>query len=304
MMKYDCAIVGGGPAGLNAALVLGRARRSVALFDSNQPRNRVTHASHGFITRDGVKPAEFRRIAYEELLRYPSVQHRQSEVIEIHLADHGFELATASGERVQARKLILSAGLKEIFPDIEGIQEFYGTSLFNCPFCDGWELRDQPLAVISDHPAVFHKLKLLLNWSRDIIACTNGNQSLLNDAQRHELIVRGILVVDTPIAAFSGTDGILERVHFTDGTEIMRSGGFIDPVQLPYASFQETLGYETSDNGGIVADAMGKTSVAGLFAAGDMAYVMPSQLIYAAASGSKAAMSVMAELTEEDWQSM
>jgi len=299
-MVYDCAIVGGGPAGLNAALVLGRARRSVALFDNSRPRNGVTHASHGFITRDGIQPAEFRRIAYEEVLRYPSVRHWPAEVTDIQRLEHGFALRTLTGERLQARKVILAAGLKEELPEIEGIRDFYGISVFNCPFCDGWELRDQPLAVVSEHPAVFHKVRLLLNWSRDLIVCTNG-RDILTAEQRRQLASRDIRIVDTPVKAFSGRNGLLERVHFADGTHIARSGGFIDPVQRPNATFDEALGYRTEENGGIVTDALGRTTAAGVYAAGDSAYVMPSQLIYAAASGSKAAMAVMADLTEEDW---
>ncbi|MCA0757145.1 NAD(P)/FAD-dependent oxidoreductase [Paenibacillus sp. N4] len=300
-MSYDCAIVGGGPAGLNAALVLGRARRSVALFDNNRPRNGVTHASHGFITRDGVQPAEFRRIAYEEVLHYPSVRHWQAEVADIKRTEHGFSLRTASGEHVQARKVILAAGLREVFPEIEGLRDFYGKSLFNCPFCDGWELRDQPLVVVSEQPAVFHMLKMLLAWSRDVVVCTGG-RDILTAEQRQQLASRGVRIIDTPIAKFSGQNGLLERVHFTDGTHIKRSGGFVAPSLIPHVSFDEELGYETSENGGIVTDAVGRTSAAGVYAAGDSAYVMPSQLIYAAASGSKAAMGVVADLTEEDWQ--
>lgn len=301
MLNYDCAIVGGGPAGLNAALVLGRARRATALLDNSRPRNGVTHASHGFITRDGVKPAEFRRIAYEEVLRYPSVHHWQSEVTDIQRTDGGFSLRTFAGEQLHARKLILAVGLKEELPNIEGIREYYGKSLFNCPFCDGWELRDQPLVVISDVPAIIHKVKLLLNWSQDIVVCTNGS-NILNNEERQQMAVRGIKVVDTPVTALSGSEGQLERVHFEDGTHIERSGGFIDPLQIPNACFHETLGYETTPNGGIAADEMGRTTVPGIFAAGDSAYVMPSQLVFAAASGSKAAIAVMAELTEEIWQ--
>lgn len=300
-MKYDCAIVGGGPAGLNAALVLGRGKKSVALFDNGQPRNAVTHASHGFITRDGVTPSEFRRIAYGEVLSYPTVRHWQDEITGLERTETGFLLRTASGEQVEARKLILAAGLKEELPEIEGIRDFYGSSIFNCPFCDGWENRDRPLAIISDNPSIFHRVKLLYNWTKDLIVCTNGNRDLLTPEQRQQLESKGIPLIETSIAAFAGHDGMLERIDFTDGTSMKRSGALIDPVQLPKAGFEEALGYEVSDVGAIVTDAMGRTGAAGVFAAGDAAYVMPSQLIYAAASGSKAAVSVMAELTEEDW---
>jgi len=300
-MNYDCAIVGGGPAGLNAALVLGRARLNVALFDNSQPRNGVTHASHGFITRDGIQPAEFRRIAYEEVLRYPSVRHWQAEVTDIRRTEDGFDLRTSSGQLVQARKVMIAAGLKEVFPDIEGLQDFYGKSLFNCPFCDGWELRDQKLVVVSNHPALFHTVKLLLNWTQDLVVCTNGHD-ILTAEQQQQLASRGIRVVHTPVAAFSGRGGLLERVHFTDGTQIERNGGFVAPAFVPHVRFDEALGYQTTENGGIVTDEMGRTTAPGVYAAGDSSYVMPSQLIYAAASGSKAAVSIVADLTEENWR--
>jgi len=300
-MRYDCAIVGGGPAGLNAALVLGRARRSVALFDNGKPRNAVTHASHGFLTRDGIQPAEFRRIAYEEVLSYPSVRHWPAEVADIERTDDGFVVRASSGEQVQARKIIIAAGLKETLPDIEGVREFYGKGLFNCPFCDGWELRDQPLAIMSNQPGLFHRAKLLLNWSSNLIVCANGGDQLTEE-QRQQLAARGVRIIDTPVESFAGRDGRLERVHFTDGTHIEIRGGLIAPVQLPNEKFARALGCETTSSGGIAANEVGKTTAPGVFAAGDSAYVMPSQLIYAAASGSKAAMSVVAELTEENWQ--
>lgn len=301
MINVDCAIIGGGPAGLNAALVLGRAKRKVALLDSGKPRNRVAHASHGFLTRDGIEPAEFRRIAYEEVLRYPSVQHWQSEVNEITRTDDGFAVVLSSGEQLYARKLILAVGLKEELPDIEGIHDFYGKSLFNCPFCDGWEHRDQRLVLVVDNPHLFHVTKLLYNWSKQLTVCTNGSQ-LLTEEQRTELQQKGIQLNETKVAKFTGSNGLLEQVHFTDGSYIDCDAGLIAPTLVANTAFQQTLGYETTENGGMVTDLMGKTTAAGVFAAGDSAYVMPSQLILAAASGSKAGAAVVGELVEEDWQ--
>ncbi|WP_018758264.1 NAD(P)/FAD-dependent oxidoreductase [Paenibacillus terrigena] len=299
-MMYDCAIVGGGPAGLNAALVLGRARRSVAVIDNNQPRNRVTHASHGFITRDNVTPAEFRRIAYEEVLRYPSVRHWQVDVAHISKTEQGFEISTQSDEIIQARKVILATGLREVFPDIEGLHDFYGTSIFNCPYCDGWELRDQPLVIVSEEAGIFHTAKILYNWSQDLVVCTNGLEILTRE-QQDILSSKGLHIMNKPIKAFTGKNRMLEEVHFTDGTWIKRSGGFITPTFVPKAAFGEQLGYETTAYGGIVTDPAGRSSVAGLYAAGDAAYVRPSQVIYAAAAGSKVAMTVNADLTDEDF---
>ncbi|MDY8024121.1 NAD(P)/FAD-dependent oxidoreductase [Paenibacillus polymyxa] len=299
-MLYDCAIIGGGPAGLNAALVLGRARRSVALIDNHRPRNAVTHASHGFITRDGVTPAEFRRVAYEEVLRYPSVHHLQTEVVSITKNESRFEVLDSSGLRVQARKLILATGVKEIFPEIEGFYPLYGKSLFNCPYCDGWELRDQPLVLVSESAAIFHTAKLLLNWSKDLIVCTNG-QASLSDEQKERLYSKGIIVMEQSIAAFIGHNGQLEHVRFTDGTQVPRAGGFVSPQFVQSAPFGERLGCERTELGGIKTDEAGRTSIPGVYAAGDSSYFMPSQLIFAAADGSRTAASVNMDLTEEDF---
>ncbi|MXO78858.1 FAD-dependent oxidoreductase [Paenibacillus sp. OT2-17] len=299
-MLYDCAIIGGGPAGLNAALVLGRARRSVALIDNNRPRNAVTHASHGFITRDGVTPAEFRRVAYEEVLRYPSVHHLQTEVVSITKNESGFEVLDSSGLRVQARKLILATGVKEIFPEIEGFYPLYGKSLFNCPYCDGWELRDQPLVLVSESAAIFHTAKLLLNWSKDLIVCTNGHASL-SEEQKERLQSKGIVVMEQPVSAFIGHNGQLEHVRFTDGTQVPRVGGFVSPQFVQSTPFGERLGCERTESGGIKTDEAGRTSIPGVYAAGDSSYFMPSQLIFAAADGSRTAASVNMDLTEEDF---
>ncbi|MNO28206.1 Thioredoxin reductase [compost metagenome] len=299
-MSYDCAIIGGGPAGLNAALVLGRARRKVIVLDNSQPRNAVTHASHGFITRDGVTPGEFRRIAYEEVLRYPSVAHRSIQVTDVRRTGSEFTIITEDGATFTASKVLIATGLREIFPDIPGLTKFYGKSLFNCPYCDGWELRDQPLIVVSDQPGVFHMAKILYNWSKDLIVATNGEQ-VLTAEQRALLESRNIRIIEQPVTAFIGNEGKLQQVEFADGTRLERTGGFIAPRLQPKADFQAQLGYEVTESGGIATGEMGQSSVPGVYAAGDASYVMPSQLIYAAAQGSKAAMAVNMELTEEEF---
>ncbi|MGD6846487.1 NAD(P)/FAD-dependent oxidoreductase [Rossellomorea aquimaris] len=300
-MIYECAIIGGGPAGLNAALVLGRARRSVALIDNNQPRNAVTHASHGFITRDGITPSEFRRIAYREVLNYPSVNHLQTEIVSVNKTAMGYEVVDISGIRIQAKKLIVATGVKEIFPHIEGFYSFYGKSLFNCPYCDGWELQDQPIFVVSENPSIFHMAKLLYNWSKDLVVCTNG-LTLLSEVQKKQLQSKGITVVEKPILAFIGQNGRLEHIRFTDGTHTARAGGFVMPQFVQSAPFRDQLGYEMTKSGGIKTDESGRTSIPGLYSAGDASYVKPSQVVFAAADGSRIAMTVNMDLTEEEFE--
>ncbi|KLU54936.1 pyridine nucleotide-disulfide oxidoreductase [Paenibacillus sp. VT-400] len=298
-MIYDCAIIGGGPAGLNAALVLGRARRKVALLDNNQPRNAVTHASHGFLTRDGITPSEFRRIAYEEVTSYPSVEHHPLTVMDIQKIPEGF-LIMAGDQMIRARKLLITTGMKETVPDIPGLKELYGKSLFHCPYCDGWELRDRPLIVIAENEGLFHLAKLLYNWSRDLVICSNG-RSILTDEQKQKLIGYNITVSEKKVAAFHGEDGILQEVEFVDGSKIRRTGGFVTPNWQSNFVFSERLGLETNALGGVIADATGKTGITGIFAAGEAASGAPSQLIVAAAAGSVAAASLNLELTEEEF---
>jgi len=294
----DCVIVGGGPGGLSAALVLGRARRSVMVIDDNRPRNAVTHASHGFLTRDGIEPAEFRRIAYEEVLAYPSVEHRQAEVVDICRQANGFEIVMKTGERVRTKKLIMATGLKEVFPEIDGLYDYYGKSLFNCPYCDGWEWRDRPIFLLTEEPVILHMAKLLYNWSQDLIVCTNG-KPLLTTEERKMLESKNIQVIETPVVAFEGQNGLLEQIVLADGHRIKRNAGFVIPKWQPRADFSKQIGYAVTDFGGIATDAMGRSAIAGLYAAGDAAHVWPSQLIYAASDGYKTAVTVNMDLSEE-----
>lgn len=294
----DCVIVGGGPAGLSAALVLGRARRSVMVIDDNRPRNAVTHASHGFLTRDGIQPTEFRHIAYDEVLKYPSVECRQAEVADIIRQADGFEIVMKTGERVGAKKLIVATGLKEVFPEIDGLHDFYGKSLFNCPYCDGWEWRDRPIFLLAEEPVILHMAKLLYNWSQDLMVCTNG-KPLLSAEERKMLESKHIQVIETPVVGFKGKNGQLEKIILADGRSMERSAGFVIPQWQPRADFSKQLEYAVTEYGGIATDAVGRSTVPGLYAAGDAAYVRPSQLIYAASDGYKTAVTVNMDLSEE-----
>lgn len=299
-MIVDCAIIGGGPAGLNAALVLGRARRRVLVFDDNHPRNAVTQESHGFVTRDGVKPHEFRVMAHRELSKYPSVDMQPLRVTALVRAADAFEMTTEKGDLFSAKTVLLATGLKELLPPIDGLQDYYGKSVFCCPYCDGWELRDRPLVVISEGPHTFNLVKVVWNWSHDLLVCTNGHQ-VLTEEQREVLHEKGIQVVEDRITALVGKGGQLERVVFATGEERARRGGFVAPQLLQASPFGEELGCEMNVMGGIVTDPFGRTTVPGVYAAGDASVVVPAQLIIAAAEGSRAAAGVNTDLTEHDF---
>lgn len=298
----DCAIIGGGPAGLNAALVLGRSRRSAILFDNNKARNSVTQESHGFLTRDGIKPSELRAIAQQDLVKYPSITVQQTTIVQVtKQLDGTFELETEQGDKVFARKIIIATGLREILPDIERLRDFYGKSLFNCPYCDGWEIRDQPLVVISEIPAhAYHLTTMAYNWSKDLVLCTNGAE-VLTEEQQQNLRNKGIVVFEQKIQSLQGQDGHLDTIVFEDGTEVARTAGFVTSHLRQATNIAESLGCEFNEPGFIVVDVLGKTNVNGVFAAGDDSGFAPPQLINAAASGSRAAMGVNAEIIAEDF---
>jgi len=299
-MIVDCAIIGGGPAGLNGALVLGRARRKVLVFDDNHPRNAVTQESHGFVTRDGVKPNEFRAIAHQELRKYPSVEMQPVRVTAMRKASGAFEITTEKGDVFSVKTVLLATGLKEILPPIDGLHDYYGKSVFCCPYCDGWELRDKPLVIISEGPHTFHLVKVIWNWSHDLLVCTNGHQ-VLDSEQQAALRRKGIEVVEDRITTLVGKGGQLEQVVFATQGAHARRGGFVAPRLLQASPFGEELGCEMNVMGGIVTDAFGRTTVPGVYAAGDASVVVPAQLIIAAAEGSRAAAGVNTDLTENEF---
>ncbi|WP_371069283.1 NAD(P)/FAD-dependent oxidoreductase [Sediminibacillus sp. JSM 1682029] len=299
-MLLDCVIVGGGPAGLNASLVLARAKKNIVLFDEDKPRNAVTYESHGFITRDRIKPSEFKRLAREDLKEYPSLEIRNQLVTAIQKEDGSFLVQTGDGDHYRSRKVILATGLTEVLPDIEGIHEFYGTSLFSCPFCDGWELRDRPLVVVAEDERAMHGVKLIANWSKDLVVCTNGKTPFTAE-QKALLSKKNIRIIDNEIESFQGDKGQLEKIRFKEGEELEREGGFVASELKQASSLIESLGCSLNTMGGIETDDFGRTEVEGVYACGDNALVAPAQLVIAASEGSRTAIGVVADLVNEDF---
>lgn len=297
----DCAIIGGGPAGLNAALVLGRARRNTVLFDNNKPRNAVTQESHGFITRDGIKPKEFREIAHKDIDKYPSVIYEEKEITSITKKDQLFEVVTSNKDLYRSKTIIISTGLKDVLPDIESISYYYGKSLFNCPYCDGWEMRDKPLAVIIEEQTQgFHFIQTIYNWSKDLVVCTNG-KSILNSEQKRLILKKGIKIKENKIKNFEGKNGQMEKIHFEDGDSIVRKGGFVLPQPIQASDFAKKLGCKFNSQGGISVDFYGRTNIQGVYAAGDASVFAPAQLVIAAADGLKAAAGVNRDLIQKEF---
>ncbi|GMG77700.1 NAD(P)/FAD-dependent oxidoreductase [Bacillus safensis] len=298
-MLLDCAIIGGGPAGLSAALVVGRGRKQVIVFDDELPRNRVTQESHGFITNDGMTPFEIRRAGEADLQKYPNIKIKRSRIVDIQKKEERFTLLTHEGDRFEAKKIILATGLQDILPEIEGIHDVYGKTLFSCPFCDGWELKDKALALIAENQRALHMAKLLSNWTKDLIVFTNGH--VLAEEDKVLLRAHSIQVIDVPIVSIDHDNGQLRSLQLANGETVKREGGFVASEFKQSAPFAEKLGCQMTKNAGIETDILGRTTVSGIFACGDN-LGGPAQLVLAAAAGSQAGMGVIHELVQEEFQ--
>lgn len=295
---FDVIIVGGGPAGLSAALVLGRCRRSVLVCDAGRPRNAASHALHGFITRDGSNPAEFLELARRDLAQYETVELIRAEVTSVNRTNDNFELTLNNGQSVRSRKLLLATGVVDELPDVDGLREFYGRSVFHCPYCDGWEIRDQPIAVYgTGENALGLALELTL-WSRDLVLCTDGPSELTTE-QTERLAEHSIALREDRLERLEGRDGVLERVIFVNGDNLERRAMFFSTGQHPRSDLAKDLGCEFTDQGCVATGEYEATTVPGAYAAGDTSH-MVQFVIVAAAEGAQAAVAINKELMKED----
>lgn len=301
-MVYDCTIIGGGPAGLNAALVLGRARKNVMVIDEGRPRNRVTHEIHGFLTRDKTAPSEFRRIAREQIGAYPSVAFEADAAVSITGTDGDFVVTMGRGKVVRSRKVLFAVGKKDLPLAIPGLADVYGTSAFVCPYCDGWEMRDRQLALVVNGAKAMHIARLIAGWTNRYSVCTNGPAELTPDEQE-ELRQHGVPVYEAPIRAIVSNDGMVQLIELEDGTSVPCTGIFFGPKLAAGSDLPQAIGCEMTEAGSVVVDAMGKTIVPGIFSAGDAATEM-HQAISAAALGAIAAAGINHELAMENWNSI
>jgi thioredoxin reductase len=296
---FDVIIVGAGPAGLSAALILGRCRRTVLICDTGKPRNASSHALHGYLTRDGISPAEFLAMGRQELAKYDTVELRPVGAAAAECqTDAHFKVTLEDGEAVVSRKLLLATGVVDNLPRIAGLKELYGRSVFHCPYCDGWELRDEPIAVYGRGQRGLGLALELTVWTRDLVLCTDG-ASEIDDEGRRRLERNGIAVREDRIAALEGRDGILERVVFENGDVLTRRALFFTTGQWQRSQLAIDLGCDLNEKGTVPTGKYETTHLPGLFVAGDASHAV-QWVVIAAAEGAEAAFAINTDLLKED----
>jgi thioredoxin reductase len=289
--QVEVVVVGAGPAGLSAALVLGRCRRRVVVFDSGTYRNARSRALRGFLTRDGVSPEDFRRMARNEIARYETVEFRRSAVIDVvRENERSFIVHAERGDPIHCEKLLLATGLTDDLPDVAGARELFGGGVYSCPYCDAWELRDQPLAAYDRHGSYAIGLR---QWSRDLVIVSDGPAEM-DPEIRARVENLQIPVNERRIARFART-GEHVLVVFDDGTELRRRAVFVNGSCRPQSDLAMKLGCQLDERCGVCVDRHESTSVAGVYVAGD-ASRDALQAVVAAGEGAAAAIAINSAL--------
>ncbi len=291
-------MVGGGPAGLSAALMLGRCRRRVLLCDAGRQRNVRARAMHGFLTRDGIPPAEFLRLGRAELERYETVELRSATIRDVLRTPGGFTVVTEHDLRWSARKLLLATGVVDELPELEGLDAFYGASVHHCPYCDAWEWRDQPIAVLGAGEPASALAIALRWWSADVVLCTDGPAGI-SDNYRQRLTEAGIVHCEERVVRLEGTGDRLERLVLASGEAIPRRALFLATGQRQACELASRLGCRFTEKGAVDTGTCEATNVPGLYVAGD-ASKEAQFVVVAAAEGAEAAMAIHKALVAEE----
>jgi thioredoxin reductase len=299
--RYAVVVVGGGTAGLSAALVLGRARHRTLVVDAGEPRNAPAAHMQGYLSRDGMPPAEFLAVGREEIARY-GVELVRDRVVEVERGED-FAVVLAGGRTVRARRLVIATGLKDELPAVPGVAERFGRDVLHCPFCHGWEVRDQPFGVLASSPASVHQALIVSQWSKDVrFFLHTVAEEELSDQDLRRLAAAGVDVVPGEVAGLVVEDDRLTGVRLADGTTHARSVLFVGPRPVPQTGLLERLGaelHETPFGAYPVVDPTGLTTVPGVWATGN-AIGFAEQVVHAASGGYRAAAAIVGDLLMTD----
>ncbi|WP_344120510.1 NAD(P)/FAD-dependent oxidoreductase [Kocuria aegyptia] len=297
MSRYDVVIIGGGAAGFSAALVLARARRKVLVVDAGAPRNAPASHMHGFLSRDGLPPGELLALGRAEVTGYGGEILEGTVTELVRDGTSGFSVPLSGGRRVSGRRLLVATGLRDELPDIPGLAERWARDVLHCPYCHGYEVRDQRLGVLGASPDTVHYAQIVAQWSEDVVFF--APTGTLSTAQRTGLTARSIGLVEGTVQRVLVEGDRLCGVELDDGRTIGRDVLFVPPRFVPHHDLLQGLGCELDEAGWPVKDSTGQTTVAGVWVAGNVANPR-AQVITAAGEGSAAAIAINADLVDED----
>ncbi|MEO7802576.1 MAG: NAD(P)/FAD-dependent oxidoreductase [Ginsengibacter sp.] len=296
-MIYDVIIIGGGPAGLNAAVVLGRCLRKVLLFDSGKQRNLYSHGMHNYLTRDNIRPGKFLELSRVETEKY-GVQYRNLEITKAKKVDDIFEVTDKNNKKHYSKKLILATGLSDILPKLTGAKELYGKSMHHCPYCDGWEVRHKRIGIYAESKNGIDLALILTTWSKTITFYTNNKKFLRSDKEAM-LNSKGIAVHHGKIKALNGNNGFIKDIEFTDGTKDKCEALFFSTGYEVQCDLVENLGCYVDKKNVAITTRSQQTNIPGLYVVGDASRDMHF-VVVAAAEGAKAGVYINKELNAED----
>lgn len=296
--NFDFIVIGGSYAGLAAAMALGRSVRHVLVIDAGTPCNRQTPQSHNFITNDGRPPGEIGRFAREQVSAYETVRFFDGLATGIRRINPGFEVEVQSGEIYSARKLVIATGIRDILPPIPGIGECWGISVLHCPYCHGYEVRQQQTGILANGDEAFDLATLISNWTNHLTIFTNG-PALFSEAQNTTLRKHGIPIIEAPIESIEHKNGYIDHILLMEGTRQPLKALY---AKLPFEqqSILQSLGFEITADGYIKVDSSQRTSVPGIYACGDNAAKMRT-VANAVGMGTTAGMMANKEMTEEEF---
>ena len=296
---FDVIIVGGSYAGLSAGMALGRALRNVLIIDNDNPCNIQTPYSHNFITHDGKTPAEISNLAKQQVEKYENVKFHTGLAISGTKTEVGYEIRTQSDDIFLAKKLIFATGVKDILPNLKGFAECWGISVIHCPYCHGYEVRNEKTGIFGNGDYGFDFSKLINNWTKDLTLFTNG-KSTLSKEQTEKLEKHNIRIVENEIDRFDHNNGHIETIIFTDGSKTSIKAIYAKPPFVQHCNIPQQLGCELTEIGHIKVDTFQKTTVHGLFACGDNTWPMRS-VSNAVAAGTFAGAMTNKEMIDEEF---
>jgi len=299
MKNFDVIIIGGSYSGLSAGMALGRSLRNVLIIDSGKPCNRQTPHSHNFLTQDGKTPKEISTIAREQVQKYDTVKFHDGVVVKTAKLYNGFEVETEQGEKFTAKKLIIATGIKDVQPNIPGFAECWGISVLHCPYCHGYEVKNEMTGVFANGDIAFEFSKMIQNWTKDLTLFTNGKSSL-NEEQTQKLKDKNININENEIEEVIHKNGQIQKLVFKNGQEFSLKALY---AKIPFQqniNVSEHLGFEMTEQGFIKVDPFQKTTIYGVYACGDNVTMMRS-VSNAIAQGNFAGAMVNKELVDEQF---